>query len=67
MMSQSLSKSSQTDILSNIMNVEIPIPGGRLNRGRLVRLGNFVLRPVDEDPSIEQLIIEVGKVFAGIP
>jgi hypothetical protein len=49
------------------MNVEIPIPGGRLNRGRLVRLGNFVLRPADEDPSIEQLIIEVGKVFIGMP
>jgi hypothetical protein len=49
------------------MSVEIPIPGGRLNRGRLVRLGNFVLRPADEDPFIEQLIIEVGKVFTGIP
>ncbi len=49
------------------MDSEIPIPGGRLNRGRLVRLGNFVLRPADEDLSIEELIIEVGKVFRGIP
>lgn len=49
------------------MNSEIPISSGRLNRGRLVRLGDYVLRPADEDPSIELLIIEVGKVFAGIP
>lgn len=49
------------------MDFEIPISGGRLNRGRLVRLGNLVLRPADEDPAIEQLIIEVGKVFRGIP
>jgi len=46
---------------------ETPIPGGRLNRGRLVRLGGFVLRPADEDATIEQLIIEVGKFFMGIP
>lgn len=46
---------------------EIPIQGGRLNRGKLVRLGDYVLRPADEDPAIEQLIIEVGKVFSGIP
>ena len=49
------------------MDSEILISGDRLNRGRLVRLGDFVLRPVDEDPSIELLMIEVGKVFAGIP
>lgn len=49
------------------MESEIPIPGGRLNRGRLVRQGDFVLRPADEDPAVEQLIIEVGKVFSGIP
>lgn len=49
------------------MDFEIPVSGGRLNRGRLVRLGNFVLRPADEDIAIEQLIIEVGKVFRGIP
>lgn len=49
------------------MNSEIPIPGGRLNRERLVRLGDFVLRPADEDLAIEQLIIEVGRVFQGIP
>lgn len=49
------------------MDSEIPISGGRLNRGRLVRLGDYVLRPADEDPAIEQLIIEVGKVFTGIP
>ncbi len=46
---------------------ETPISGGRLNRGRLVRLGDHVLRPADEDTAIEQLIIEVGKVFTGIP
>lgn len=49
------------------MDPEIPIPGGRLNRGRLVRVGEFVLRPADEDPAIEQLIIEIGKIFTGIP
>ena len=49
------------------MDSEIPISGGRLNRGRLVRLGDYVLRPADEDPSIELLMIEVGKVLAGIP
>lgn len=49
------------------MNTEIPIQGGRLNRGRLIRLGDHVLRPVEEDAAIEQLIIEVGKVFSGIP
>lgn len=49
------------------MDSEISIPGGRLNRGRLVRLGDFVLRPADEDLSTEQLIIAVGKVFTGIP
>lgn len=47
--------------------LETPISGGRLNRGRLMRLGDYVLRPADEDLSIEQLIIEVGKVFTGIP
>jgi aminoglycoside phosphotransferase (APT) family kinase protein len=51
----------------NIMEPEIPIPGGRLNRGRLVRQGDFVLRPPGEDPAVEQLIIEIGKVFSGIP
>lgn len=49
------------------MDSEILIPGGRLNRGRLVRLGDFVLRPADEDPAIEHLIVGVGKVFSGIP
>ena len=49
------------------MDFEIPVSGGRLNRGRLVRLGNFVLRPADEDLAVEQLIIEVGKVFRGVP
>ena len=49
------------------MDDEIPISGGRLNRGRLVRLGDFVLRPADEDVDAEQVIIEVGKVFAGLP
>lgn len=49
------------------MNTESPIPGGRLNRGKLVRLGDWVLRPADEDPAIEQLIIKVGRVFAGVP
>ena len=50
----------------DMMESEIPISGGRLNRGRLVRLRDFVLRPSDEDPFMEQLIIEVGKVFTGI-
>ncbi len=49
------------------MEKEIPISGGRLNRGRLVRLGDFVLRPADEDVEVEKVIIEVGKVFRGIP
>ena len=49
------------------MDFEIPVLGGRLNRGRLVRLGNFVLRPADEDLAVEQLINEVGKVFRWIP
>lgn len=49
------------------MSSETPIPGGRLNRGRLVRNGDFILRPATEDPAVEQLIIEVGKVFSGIP
>jgi hypothetical protein len=49
------------------MDNEIPISGGRLNRGRLVRLGDFVLRPADEDLDVEQVIIEVGKVFRGVP
>jgi aminoglycoside phosphotransferase (APT) family kinase protein len=50
-----------------MMDPEIPIPGGRLNRGRLVRLGDYVLRPADEDPAVEQIINEVGQVFSGIP
>lgn len=45
----------------------MPISGGRLNRGRLVRFGDFVLRPADEDVDVEQVIIEVGKVFRGVP
>lgn len=49
------------------MESETPVPGGRLNRGRLVRAGDRVLRPADEDPAVEQLISEVGKVFSGIP
>lgn len=49
------------------MNLETPIPGGRLNRGRLVRFGDFVLRPAGEDPAVERIIFEVGKVFSGIP
>lgn len=49
------------------MDNEIPISGGRLNRGRLVRLGDFVLRPANEDVVVEQVIIEVGKVFHGVP
>lgn len=32
-----------------------------------MRLGDWVLRPADEDPAIEQLIVEVGKVFSGVP
>lgn len=54
-------------IPKQIFESETPISGGRLNRGRLVRLGDFVLRPADEDPSIELLMVEVGKVFVGIP
>lgn len=49
------------------MDEEIPIPGGRLNRGRLVRFGDFVLRPADEDVEVERVITEVGKVFRGVP
>ena len=49
------------------MDNEIPISGGRLNRGRLVRVGDFVLRPADEDADVEHAIIEVGKVFRGVP
>lgn len=49
------------------MDKEISISGGRLNRGRLVRLGDFVLRPADEDVEVEKIIIEVGKVFRGVP
>ncbi|HUW88696.1 MAG TPA: hypothetical protein VMW30_10055 [Candidatus Paceibacterota bacterium] len=49
------------------MDNEIPISGGRLNRGKLVRVGDFVLRPADEDADVEQVIIEVGKVFRGVP
>ena len=49
------------------MDSEIPIPGGRLNRGKLVRFGEHVVRPADEDPAVEQLIIEIGKIFTGIP
>lgn len=62
----SLDQFSST-ILDNIMDNEIPISGGRLNRGRLVRLGNLVLRPADEDVEVERVIIEVGKVFHGVP
>lgn len=54
-------------ILDNIMDNEIPISGGRLNRGRLVRLGDFVLRPADESVEVEEVVIEVGKVFRGVP
>lgn len=54
-------------ILDDIMDKEIPISGGRLNRGRLVRLGNFVLRPADENVHVQEVIVEVGKVFRGIP
>ena len=49
------------------MESEIPISGGRLNRGRLFRHGDFVLRPADEDVEVELVIIEVGKVFHGAP
>ncbi len=49
------------------MDKEIPISGGRLNRGRLVRQGDFVLRPADEDVEVENVMIEVGKVFRGVP
>lgn len=49
------------------MDNEIPISGGRLNQGRLVRLGDFVFRPADEDIAVEQVIIEIGKVFPGVP
>lgn len=49
------------------MESEVPISGGRLNRGRLVRLGDFLLRPADEDPAVEQIMLEVEKVFRGIP
>lgn len=49
------------------MDNETPISGGRLNRGRLFRLGDLVLRPADEDVAVEQVIVEVGKVFQGIP
>lgn len=56
-----------SDILGNIMDNEIPISGGRLNRGTLVRLGDFVLRPAGEDLNVERVIIEVGKVFHGVP
>lgn len=48
------------------MEFEILILGGCLNRGRRVRLGNFVLRPADEDLAVEQVIAEVGKVFSGV-
>ena len=54
-------------ILDIIMDNEIPISGGRLNRGRLVRSGDFLLRPADEAVEVEQVIIEVGKVFGGAP
>lgn len=50
----------------DIMESEKLIPGGRLNRGRLFRSGDFLFRPADEDPAIEQLIIQVAKGFAGI-
>jgi len=36
----------------NIMEFEILILGGPLNRGRLVRLGNFVRRSADEDLAV---------------
>lgn len=46
---------------------ETPIPGGRLNRGMLVRIGDFVLRPAGEDVAVEKLMVDVRKVFKGIP
>jgi aminoglycoside phosphotransferase (APT) family kinase protein len=49
------------------MDTDIPISGGRTNRGRLFRRGNTVVRPLGEDQITEKILTAIAPIFDGAP
>jgi len=49
------------------MDSDIPISSGRTNRGRLLRRGDAVVRPLGEDQATERVLTAVAPIFDGAP